>query len=106
MSRRTISLRSRATSICVLTLILAWSGGCRLTLDFPLSVSGSALSNVNGWDLSACGQGGFFTCAELFADNENLILGGRTTGEIVLQGVVGFFSALSQIEVEVGNPPG
>ena len=81
------------------------TGGCTLTLGVPWEISGSLLSNVNGWDLSACSRGGFLTCAELFSDNQQLILGGRTTGEVVLQGVVGFFSALDQVEVGIGGSP-
>ena len=48
-------------------------GGCRLSLDSPLLVSATVFSNVSGWDLSACAGDGFYTCAGLFADNQQLI---------------------------------
>ena len=65
-------------------------------------VPGSVLSNVSGWDLSACSNGGFLTCTELFVDNQSLIFGGRTTEEVILEGVFGFLSTLSQPQREAG----
>ncbi len=34
-----------------------------------------ALTDLNGWDLSACAGGGFDVCWELFTDNEDNIFG-------------------------------
>ena len=35
----------------------------------------NSLTNISGWDLSAC-YDGFSTCYELFTDNSDKILGG------------------------------
>lgn len=43
----------------------------------------SGLSNIDGWDLSACVDG-FATCQELFFDNRDRIDGGLPTVETVL----------------------
>ena len=101
-----VSLSTRRTiRSCVVASVMFLIGGCNLTLDLPASFSGSLLSNVNGWDLSACSRGGFLTCAELFSDNQQLLLGGRTTGEVVLEGVVGLLSTLDKVEVGFGGSP-
>ena len=101
--RTSLSLR-RAICLCVVASVVSWSGGCTLTVGLPAAVTGSLLSDINGWDLSACSNGRFLTCAELFSDNQQLILGGRTTGEVVLQGVMGILSTLDQVEVSLGRP--
>ena len=80
--------------------------GCRLSLDSPLSVSAAAFSDVSGWDLSACAGDGFYTCAGLFADNEQLILGGRTAEEFVFDAAVGLLSILDRTQIRLGGPPG
>ena len=77
-----------------------------MTLDFPLYLPGSLLSDVSGWDLSACSHGGFSTCTELFADNQSLILGGRTAEEVVVEGVLGFLSPLARARIGVAGSPG
>jgi hypothetical protein len=86
----------------MVAMAMFFSGGCTLTLDLSGVAAGGMLSNVNGWDLSACSGGGFLTCAELFSDNQQLILDGRTTGEVVVQGVMGFLSTLDRTEVGIG----
>ena len=35
----------------------------------------SSVTNIQGWDLSACIGGGFDVCWELFSDNSDQILG-------------------------------
>jgi len=44
------------------------------------------LSDVSGWDLSACGEDfdSFSVCSDLFFDNEELILGGETLIDVLL----------------------
>jgi hypothetical protein len=42
-----------------------------------------ALSDVSGWDVSACVDG-FETCIELFTDNQDRILGGRSAVDVLL----------------------
>ena len=81
-------------------------GGCRLNLDSPLLVSAAVFSDISGWDLSACAGDGFYTCAGLFADNEELILGGRTAEEVVFDTAMGLLSILDRTQVTIGRPPG
>ena len=47
------------------------------------------VSDISGWDLSACADDfdAFDVCSELFFDNEEKILGGRTLIEVLLGGV-------------------
>ncbi len=60
-------------------------GGCGLLED----AFGTALSDIEGWDLSACveSSAGRETCSELFFDNEELILGGQTLVETIINGL-------------------
>lgn len=47
------------------------------------------LSDISGWDFSACGESfdSFGVCFEVFSDNEEKILGGQTLVETLLGGV-------------------
>lgn len=46
----------------------------------------ASLTDISGWDLSACVDG-FDTCYDLFFDNEEKILGGETLIEVILGGL-------------------
>ena len=58
---------------------------CGLTLQL-----GCILSDINGWDLSACAGSGLSTCTRLFGDNQEMILGGDTLIEVLLSDVPRF----------------
>jgi len=47
------------------------------------------LSDISGWDFSACGESfdSFGVCSEVFFDNEENILGGQTLLDTVLGAV-------------------
>jgi hypothetical protein len=76
-----------------------------LTLDSFLTLPGSVLSDVGGWDLSACGGSGFQTCAGLLIDNQQQIFGGRTAEEVVYDAAVGFLGSMSSAKVDSGSLP-
>jgi len=54
-----------------------------LLLSVSLSVFGGCLTDISGWDLSAC-DGEFDTCYELFRDNQEKILDGDTIIDFAL----------------------
>lgn len=58
-----------------------------LTLGMALSITGCLLSDIAGWDLSTCAGSGLSTCTDLFFDNQEKILGGKTLIETLLGGV-------------------
>jgi len=63
-----------------LAAILMITCGC---LD---TIGEYALSDLGGWDMSACWNG-FDTCYELFSDNQDVILGGQQAIDVRLFGV-------------------
>lgn len=91
-----------------LALAALFAGGCRLSvaMDSVLGVPGTLLSNVGGWNLSACGGNGFQTCAELLVDNQQQIFGGRTAGELVYDTAVSFLTATGSAKADTGHSPG
>ena len=70
-------MRKRHAAAC-LALLVSLLGGC--VLDGPAEW---ALTDISGWNLSACWSG-FGTCYELFTDNQERILGGQTAIDVVL----------------------
>ena len=106
MESRTNSKRGCLAGLCALASSILVLGGCRLTLDIPLVLSADAFSDVGGWDLSACSGDGLYTCASLFADNEQILLGGRTTQELVYDAALGMLSTLERIDIRLGRPDG
>lgn len=46
---------------------------------------GCLLTDIGGWDLSACVEEDFGTCFTLFSDNQEQILGGQTVVELLLE---------------------
>ena len=56
-------------------VLVLLSAGCRLGGNSTLTIDADLFSGLLGWDLSACG-GGFRTCAQLLADNQQQLLGG------------------------------
>ena len=96
MNPRTARTHLRPCAVCVLALAVLLLGGCSLTLDIGsslLAIPGTFLSNLGGWNLSACGGGGFQTCTGLLVDNQQQIFGGQTVEEVVYGAVTGFFGA-------------
>ncbi len=61
-----------------------------LVLGLTLSFTSCMLSDVGGWDLSACAGSGLSACVELFGDNQEKILGGATLIETLLGSVDSF----------------
>jgi len=57
---------------------------------------------TDGWDLSACGGSGLRTCAELFVDNQERLLGGQTVEQLVYNGTVQMLSSLDGARVSLG----
>ena len=92
--------------LCALLSSLPPLAGCRLSLNSPLLLSSALFSDVGGWDLSACAGDGFYTCAGLLADNQQLIFGGRTAEQAIFDTVVGLLSTLERTAVRLGGPPG
>ncbi len=88
--RRIIDLSLRAFPFGFVTVVLAaWCflfvlifRGC----GFLENQAGNAVSDIRGWDLSACVESGCGreTCFDLFRDNEELILGGRTVVDVII----------------------
>ena len=74
---REVAMRKQHVVACLLLASLLL-GGC--VLDGPAEW---ALTDISGWDLSACWSG-FGTCRELFTDNQQRILGGQTVIDVVL----------------------
>ena len=103
---RTNSKRGCLVGLCALASSILVLGGCRLTLDIPMVLSADVFSDVGGWDLSACSGDGLYTCASLFADNEQLLLGGRTAQELVYDAALGMLSTLERIDIRLGRPDG
>ena len=71
----------------------------------PMQLSTDFLGNVNGWNLSACGGGGFGTCVQLLMDNEQLIFGGMTAQQTINDAVIGFATTVDRVEVSVAGVP-
>lgn len=72
-----LNLRKTLVSIFVLLLGLSLTG---------CSLIERSVSNIRGWDLSACvGKDEFKVCRELFLDNQEKILGGRTLVELAIE---------------------
>jgi hypothetical protein len=46
---------------------------------------GFLLTDISGWDISACGHGfdEFGVCYELFSDNQEKILGGQSVVDVI-----------------------
>lgn len=67
--------------LIICSLILFISSGCG-AVEF-------GLADISGWDLSVCGEDfdSFEVCSDLFFDNEEKILGGKTLVEVLLEGV-------------------
>ena len=70
-----------------------------------MQMSTGFLEDINGWNLSACGGGGFGTCVQLLADNERLILDGMTAQEVINDVFIGFATTLDRVEVSVAGIP-
>lgn len=72
-------------TIVVAILTAAQVYGC----GFLEHQAGNALSDLDGWDLSACVESGCGreTCLQLFLDNDRMILGGRSAAEALLEGL-------------------
>jgi hypothetical protein len=70
-------MRKQHAAAC-LALLVSLLGGC--VLD---GTAEWALTDISGWNLSACWSG-FGTCRELFMDNQERILGGQTAIDAVL----------------------
>ena len=86
--------------LLVLALLLP---GCTFKIASPFEIPASVFGDLGGWNLSACGGGGFQTCASLFLDNDVLLLDGRTTQQVVNEATVSFLTALNEIKVRVGG---
>lgn len=68
----------KLAAMCLMVLLVLPLGGCILD-----GTAEWALTDISGWDLSACWSG-FGTCYELFTDNQEMILGGQTMIDVAL----------------------
>jgi len=59
---------------------------CGLALGTWLLASplGCLLTDIGGWDLSACVEEDLTTCFVLFSDNQEQILGGQTLVDVII----------------------
>jgi len=64
-------MKKKLLSLALGTYLLASPLGCLLT-------------DIGGWDLSACVEEDFTTCFVLFSDNQEQILGGQSVIDIVI----------------------
>jgi len=95
----------RRVGRCVLLgVVSGLMGGCRLTVDLPVVFSGGLFGNVGGWDLSACAGPGLGTCAELFLDNQQRLLGGQTVEQVLYQSTVQLFTSIGKADVRLDLP--
>jgi hypothetical protein len=86
----------------LLVLLAAFAGGCQLRISLPGFSLGGMFGVTDGWDLSACGGSGLRTCAELFVDNQQRLLGGQTVEQLVYNGTVQMLSSLDGARVSLG----
>ena len=105
--RRNTSTNRRLPLLLLLATLVVPLGGCRMTVALGsfLAIPGSLLSNVGGWNLSACGGSGFQTCAGLLVDNQQQIFGGRTAEEMVYDTAVGFLGSLRSAKLDSSKLP-
>lgn len=73
---------SLVTLVSSCVTIATYIAGC----GFIEGQLGNALSDIKGWDLSACAESsqGREVCFELFRDNDRRILGGMSTVEFII----------------------
>ena len=100
-------ITNRRPALCLLALATLLIGGCHVdvALDSILGVPTTLLSNLGGWNLSACGGNGFQTCAGLLVDNQQQIFDGRTAEELVHDTAVGFLTSTGSARISSERSP-
>ncbi len=101
-----VQSKRRFALTLTVTVAAVFLTGCTYSLGSILQIPAGFVTNVGGWDLSACSGHGLGTCTSLFVDNQQQLLNGSTAGEYINEGAVGFLSSLSNTTITLGSPSG